>query len=352
MSSSFQNFDTYSIPTTTYSPKFIRGVDTLRFFAALWVVFSHGAWFPLEAYVDPSLGILQTIAVGVSKMAFNGTAAVVVFFIISGFCIHYPNIGKADFSWQTFLLRRMIRIGIPLMGIIAATTLAGPEYTEALDRVLWSVYCEIVYYLLYPVIFVVATRWSMSAVLAGSAAISFCMLIMYPNTVYLWEFGTGFTWLFCAPFWLAGSWLATQVRNVRRFPRLVSIWIWRGAFVFGCMTTTVVAHHLPFHVGYTWTMPVFTVFCTAWLWVELARWEERAPVVLWEKLGALGYSIYLVHRPVIEYFTMNWRDVEPTVAWVVKLLAVFLLSAAFYKIIEKPSHNTAKKFQFRKAATV
>ena len=35
--------------------------------------------------------------------AFNGPAAVIVFFVISGFCIHYPNSKRSEFRFKLYI---------------------------------------------------------------------------------------------------------------------------------------------------------------------------------------------------------------------------------------------------------
>ena len=61
----------------------IQGLDTFRFFAALWEALSHGAAFPLKA-VWAYLGPVVHVFIGIYDCLFNGVAAVIVFFVTSG----------------------------------------------------------------------------------------------------------------------------------------------------------------------------------------------------------------------------------------------------------------------------
>src|ERR1700737_465476 len=55
---------------------------------------------------------------------FNAPAAVIFFFVISGFCIHFPNRnGVVMRSWKLYYARRYLRTLIPMM---AALGLALP----------------------------------------------------------------------------------------------------------------------------------------------------------------------------------------------------------------------------------
>ena len=67
----------------------IRGLDSIRFIAALIVVFGHGAFLDLSAWLDHER-MPGRLLVGIYNNLFAGQAAVIVFFLVSGFCIHYP----------------------------------------------------------------------------------------------------------------------------------------------------------------------------------------------------------------------------------------------------------------------
>src|SRR5690242_18982998 len=99
---------------------------------------------------------------------FCGPAAVIVFFVISGFCIHYPFRGVERLQVSSFLARRYIRIGIPAlaaMGLagwtgVQALLLKSPSFAFTLDAIrhvndghtglIWSLVCELIYYTCYP----------------------------------------------------------------------------------------------------------------------------------------------------------------------------------------------------------
>lgn len=74
-------------------PHFVRGLDTFRFLAASVVVAGHGAWIPFDRFAGETSGQFKLIA-GLWNSLPNGTLAVCVFFFISGFCIHFPNVAN------------------------------------------------------------------------------------------------------------------------------------------------------------------------------------------------------------------------------------------------------------------
>src|SRR5438046_10115626 len=76
-------------PLAARQARHVAGFDTIRFVCALWVLFGHLGFLPLVAGIDRTTRVGYLIA-GAFANAVSGPAAVVVFFVISGFCIHYP----------------------------------------------------------------------------------------------------------------------------------------------------------------------------------------------------------------------------------------------------------------------
>ncbi len=68
----------------------IIGLDSIRFICATWVVFDHLGLFPLLQGINTSnpIGFVINAAYNITV---SGLAAVTVFFVISGLCIHYPH---------------------------------------------------------------------------------------------------------------------------------------------------------------------------------------------------------------------------------------------------------------------
>lgn len=87
---------------------------------------------------------------GVTRYIFTGHLAVIAFFVVSGFCIHYPY-RNAFLPARAFWVARLIRIMIPATVAMAlAQSLGMKEYNFADGYILWSIVCEIFYYLAYP----------------------------------------------------------------------------------------------------------------------------------------------------------------------------------------------------------
>ncbi len=121
-------------------------IDTLRFILALCVVCYHLRLTPFFAHIEMPR-IMRTVA----YLLFNGQAAVVVFFVISGMCIHFPfRYNPEKIVLKNFYFRKFIRIGIPALLLYLISVIFG--IYKSLDAVIWSLICELVYYLLYPLL--------------------------------------------------------------------------------------------------------------------------------------------------------------------------------------------------------
>ena len=134
-------------------------LDALRFVLALWVAIGHYQNFPLFAGVDTTTAFGAFVARAWSEVVF-GTPAVIVFFVISGFCIHSPFRGDTKLVVGRYYLGRYTRILIPVAGALCVYRLSGlqlrfwGEHSVLWESPLWSLACEEVYYAAYP-----ALRW-------------------------------------------------------------------------------------------------------------------------------------------------------------------------------------------------
>jgi peptidoglycan/LPS O-acetylase OafA/YrhL len=320
----------------------IQGLDSLRFLAALSVAFSHGAGLPpLKPLLQGSGFVGHIIAKG-NGLLFNGVAAVIVFFVISGFCIHFPWVGASHINTRSHLTRRYIRLGIPLIACHAIMHFSSDKVAGAANAVLWSIYCEIIYYTLYPFLFYLFRQVGIKGVIFVSTIISLFLIITHWSYLLPWEFGIRLTWLVWLPSWLLGCLLAEQVAHHQKLPSH-SIWLWRGAALIFSAATVAAVSHLPIPLGYPVTILVFSFYCYFWLQHELAIYSDKAPPAFFEWGGTWSYSMYLIHNMVIAAFAHLYFLMPFLISWTVQLLAIFLASYAFYVTVEYPSHLLARR---------
>lgn len=322
----------------------VSGLDTWRLIAALVVAASHGARFPIHLFVgdDHALG---TIILFVVNRTVNGTAAVALFFIISGFCIHNANIRKRHIAFTPFLIRRWIRIGLPLLAMIFIAHALGAAYVHALDSILWSIYCEIIYYSLYPLLIPLFFKYGSVRIMLISLAISLTMAALHPDLLYLTLLGPTSTWLLCAPLWIMGCVLAEHRQRLQAMTRFASVWFYRAGAIAYVWGSALILEDARFAIGFPRSIWIFGLFSLFWLAREMDHARTKGPARLLEKLGLAAYSIYLTHKVAITLFQAYTPHLAPLPHWLGLISTVAAVSWAFYYFVEQPSHRLARSWR-------
>src|SRR5215469_13011038 len=127
----------------------VGGLDSIRFACAFVVVLFH---FGVVPHSILGTGLLGLTARGILGSLFDGPAAVIVFFVISGFCIHFPYRKNPTVNLPAYYSRRLIRIGAPALIALLLWAWVGVKLAPDDPGIFWSIICEIEYYLLYPVL--------------------------------------------------------------------------------------------------------------------------------------------------------------------------------------------------------
>lgn len=321
----------------------IVGLNTIRFVAAVWVAFSHGASLPLrEMFPDKTQSYY--VLIGLHNVAFNGFSAVIVFFLVSGLCIHLPYAASSKLNIQEFLARRYLRIGPPLAVASIIMLIPGRHVEHREQDVLWSIYCEIIYYTLYPMLFMLFKKVGVLPTVIAAYVVSYTLFSGDWSNIYIWQWGDGFTWLFCLPYWLLGCLLAERIAAGKLSHLRGNIWIWR--FVAWVYTSgqVVLVFHSPITIGYPFTTGPFACFAFFWVQKELQHFAKQGCPSWLERAGEWSYSVYLVHNMVIGSVSELHLALHPLVVWAVQLVLIFALSYLFFVVVERPSHHLARKF--------
>lgn len=319
----------------------IKGLDALRAVAALWVFGSHLA--VLRIGVGSGIGLPSSVSVLFDQLlgaSFCGVAAVMIFFVISGFCIHLATEGSAYIQVGPFLVRRFVRVGLPLIvAVILSRLLFGS--IDPLQAVLWTLYCELIYYFLYPWLSCLANRIGWIPILLSSLIGAF-LLIALPDTHggALWAYGPERSWIIGLPVWLCGVLIAHS-----GFLRLTPLAIRRVMLWLVIWTLSVVALILHAHLGipYKYTMVPFGIVGAYFVFHELKFAAARPEVKILEWVGVWSYSLYLCHKLVIE-FAVNgqWIVANQAVKWSLTLFVGLVISVIFHYLVEKPAHEIAR----------
>lgn len=318
----------------------VSGLDTLRFFAALSVVTSHlAANIPFRPATD-----FGSMAWHMIQHSANGRVAVALFFVLSGFCIHWGQVESLQVNTPLFIVRRGTRIGLPLVTASLLAKYLGSWVEIALQSVLWSVYCELIYYAIYPALLALRRRVSMQRIFATSSAIAAAGVIL---GCLLWPRifgGVPTVSLYCPllfPLWILGALLAERHCSEPTATSALDILCWRaGALTLCFLANQIRLYELLFA---SWLLyGLVGTFSYHYLPKELARWGEGQPLAITERLGKSSYSLYLVHPPAIAVVLQLGLPASFPIILLAGLFGVPLITFCFYTLCEAPAHRLAR----------
>ena len=320
----------------------IGGLDTIRFICALWVVMGHYGAPPLPGFVDKS-NIVGLITLGVYNNLTSGPAAVIVFFVISGLCIHYPYARELrNPDVVAYLARRYIRIVLPMAAAITIAQWADVRLALFQQTILWSLLAELVYYTLYPVLLWLRRQlngWTPIILIAYVAALM--VVATDPSAGDYPSYGVYLNWVLGIPCWLLGCVLAEKLCQVPDRKSAPFIWLWRFGILILATICSIARFHSP--IGYPWTLDFFAIAAAAWVFREAIYFRSIAPPRILEWAGGWSYSLYLVHAIAGNFLRkMLVGQFASLLGWCMLMSFVLLSSFVFALIFEFPSHKLAK----------
>jgi peptidoglycan/LPS O-acetylase OafA/YrhL len=341
-------------------------IDGLRALAALWVAFHHviETSTPTRALSVPVLGpVLASL--------FFGQFPVMVFLMLSGFCLYYPYVRKnprptfSDFG--AFIARRAQRIAPPYLGagalclVMAAFpqlqvgrwTITGPidggvilshllfvhnlipSHAVKIDYPMWSIGLEWQLYLLFPLM-VWAFRRSNGVVVTGLALVLALLMRVVsrrlPDEIaeglrlgplsYLEIFAAGMLAASItvrggvkAPKWLLGAIAVAGMIGVR---------LGTGSGLVHDLSTSAAA------------------FCVLLLAADPKSATSRLLSTPWlVRIGFFSYSVYLIHAPLVHLAWLALGQLHLTAdvmfgSLLLSLPAIVALTYVFHLVFERP----------------
>jgi peptidoglycan/LPS O-acetylase OafA/YrhL len=322
-------------------------LNALRFVLAFWVAVGHYGMFPVFFWVDTGTRFGHFITHAWDTVVF-GTPAVIVFFVISGFCIHLPFLGNEKLAVGRYYLRRYTRILIPVAGALCLYRLWGQhlilwgEHSILWESPLWSLACEEIYYAAYPLLRWARNRFGWKKLLPVSFVAGAGTGLTHPHSMGWHDFGPFGTALLLLPVWLLGCLLAEQAEYLPARSSTARIWGWRFLAWLGCWATEML--HFKAGIPYTQTMLWFGVLAYFWVKEEITYGKLRTPNRYLAAAGAWSYSLYLVHVQGMEL--PGWLRVPNLGAipnWTLTMVCSLGFAYVFYLLVEKPSHARARK---------
>ena len=309
-------------------------------------MFSHNGPLPLTAGFDQT-NKLSIIVNGFYTGFWSGPAAVILFFIVSGFCIHYPYASGKKFNLKEFYLRRYIRIGIPILIallLVRITKMVDEGNKDWLAGIpAWSLVAEIIYYSIYPLLYkVLKERWVIITLFSFIISLFFSLTADPENYNYP-AWGYWGDWILGLPCWLMGVMMCQSFCNRKTIYKVSfsTIWYYRAS---GILLGAII-HHLKLQqvLQENITLNWFACFACFWLFHEICFYLRNKPIYLFEYCGLWSYSLYLTHP--LSYYLFVYKLEIPNFGilftWVLCFSFTLLIALTFYYLVEKPSHKLA-----------
>jgi peptidoglycan/LPS O-acetylase OafA/YrhL len=250
-----------------------------------------------------------------------GWAGVSLFFVLSGFVIHYATLGSGSFNIGSFYSRRFFRIYPPYLlalscfaaidfhgGLVKHATLFRDVLAHVfvvhnlfsstyygINPSFWSLAVEIQFYLLYPLLLLIWRRIgpgkTLLAVLGVSIlyrAIGYCITNWAEDVSLPFWLNTPSLWVD----WVMGAYLAEKYCNGQKVFHRPLLW-----------TTVFLALFVATDLFKPTSVLSFTVASVLGvIAIEACLHVRQNPRPLFAPLGTLGlcsYSIYLYHQPLL-----------------------------------------------------
>ena len=302
-------------------------------------------------YLDHS-ETLNWFVNGVYSSIFCGPAAVIIFFIISGFCIHYPYKDNWKRSQAIpFLCARITRILGPILFATIIMHLLKVEISIFYTFIGWSIVCEIFYYSIYPLVrlfLIIFKHWKIFFILSFIPTLtSFFVfpidLVNYPGVGLIYVLFLGL------PCWLLGVILCYDIdfKKNKRFINKRKLNFCRIFTFFAAFLTHILA--LQEIIGHPFTLNFFAIIAYFWIKNEILYYKnKKINFVLFEKIGKASYSIYLIHTVpfiLIKYsgIIIKNKFLDFFVYWLLLSTLTFL----FFITVEKPFHKLSRNIKNR-----
>jgi len=318
--------------------KRVLPISSIRFLLAVWVFLSH---FPYPVLSGPQPNPFLWAARSLLHNSFDGPAAVMAFFVISGFCIHFPNRERFEVpSWTAYYTRRYLRILVPMGVAIGLAVPLKLKFGYYVNFILWSLVCEEIYYFIYPALLRLRDLLGWRTLMTLVWLTSFLTILSNPGAKEYHEYGLSLTWVLGLPCWLLGVRMAERLDLFcSRSVSAIQIWFWRGGIWVLSVAFSVFRFHA--NIGFPWTLNLFAIAAAWWLQREISYYRSPRRIPLFERFGDASYSVYLTHMHMA--VLAGWVTALHTASsWWLTAILTALFSSLFYWCIERPSHQLAR----------
>lgn len=348
----------------------VTQLDGLRGIAALVVVACHvmstlpGIGSAVNGDRSTELTTAESWAVfSPLHVLWNGTPAVHVFFVLSGFVLVLPftRPGAAR-SWAQYYAKRFFRLYLPAwasLAVAVALVLMIPRTASPLqspwadmyvthpsvgqvlkdgllmlsastiNTPLWSLKWEVAFSLLLPAYVFLALRWRR----LWHVKIGLALLLAVVGGVQ------DVDWLTYLPIFAIGAVLGAERERVRdltqSWPRFV--WFFVAAAGLFLANAEWISREQPIP-GVEAVVTVGALLIVL-LFVSCGSAKKLGDTAVAQWLGRVSFSLYLVHLPIILAGVTLLRSVSLPLALALSVAASFGIAELFFRYVEQPAHR-------------
>lgn len=358
----------------------IPSIDLLRGLSCIGVLLYHIrvdlwiGWWRIRSYPEEYSSFAKAMAWLSIPTPFLGYA-VLLFFLISGFCIHYPNtLPNTQPNWKNYLLRRFWRI-YPTY-FIALTLTACISYccylmwgdtTWNIERIfrvvtlsqnyppgngqflsnpsLWTIPLEVEFYILYPFAFFLIAKSRINILLIITTGMS-CWTVYLNSQGIVWP---SFTALFLWPSWLLGACVAQWQREGKLSNCNLPFLLLATGVTLALALFSRLENWASWLQYIAWTGFYFLLFIFCLSQPNLLTRFLSKPLfksISW--VGKISFSLYLLHFPLFKLFGYLHKEIwnEKPANFLISLaylVPVCFLGWLFFRWVESPIHKWSKK---------
>lgn len=374
--------------TDAPSPSTLRvtSLDAIRGCACLAVAACHVSSAAPLATIEAVMG---TFWVPLVRFFTNGDAAVIIFFLLSGYVLAMPFFREEQPGYGRFLFKRICRLYIPFaiaitlawhcFRIIDASIIipdAGPWLTEHevglrhfslighflvlgrtedmnLDTPIWTLVHEMRISILFPLLLILSRDTRKTILAALAFLLTSIGLLNFCGATDPWgpvnNFGVSLLWtLRMIPYFLVGILLCKHADAIRaRIRKIPPVARW-GILIAALLGFIAPHDYLGLFSAVSYTLYAAIVIMLPF---EMPGLIKILDTFVFQWLGRISYSIYLIHVPLLMVlFTIMWGHYS-YVTMIFVFIGVLLTAASvFYLVVEAPAMWIGRRLLVKKAA--
>lgn len=362
----------------------LTGLDGLRGLAAMVVVLHHSL-LTIPAFAQTYSGGdippgLAAVVLSPLDVLWAGREAVYVFFVLSGLVLTLPVASRPRYSWASYYPSRLLRLYVPVAaavlltvaivllvprtsgsahsdwvgihdipltwrGVLGDVVLLGG--TDAMNTPLWSLRWEVVFSLLLPLYVWVALRLRRLWWLVGPALLAVGAVGGIVDSLSLRVL----------PLFAVGCLIAANLDELRALAERLDASRarrWWGPAVLVVALLALSANgwtrflglgprgHLDTNVPFLDPILYLGAALLVILAVVWAPFQSFLTVRGLAFLGAISFSLYLTHEPIIVSFALL---LPPALVWLAPVIGIpvaIALAWAFFRLVERPAHRLSR----------